>query len=164
MKRIIAIALSYKKRLPQSAQKRKDIDIDDRQTSLVSLEDIQSVKEGYFKVEIEPLTKKQRLRASSCIIRLDPFMDSKGLVRVGGRICKSALEKNIQHPILMPRYCRSTQLIIEWCHNQVAHAGRGMAINAVRATGYWVINCNAAVRSTISKCVRCKILRGKFQQ
>ena len=64
----------------------------------------------------------------------------------------------------MPRYCRTTQLIIEWCHNQVAHAGRGMTINAVRASGYWVINCNAAVRSTISKCVRCKILRGKFQQ
>ena len=110
------------------------------------------------------MKKKQRLKASSCIIRLDPFMDSKGLLRVGGRICKSALEKNIQHPILMPRYCRTTQLIIEWCHNQVAHAGRGMTINAVRASGYWVINCNAAVRSTISKCVRCKILRGKFQQ
>ena len=27
-----------------------------------------------------------------------------------------------------------------------------------------MINCNADVRSTISKCVRCKILRGKFQQ
>ena len=83
---------------------------------------------------------------------------------MGGRICKSVLEKNIQHPILMPRYCRTTQLIIEWCHNQVAHAGRGMTINAVRTSGYWVINCNAAVRSTISKCVRCKILRSKFQQ
>ena len=138
----------------------------------MSLEDIQSaereiiksVQEGYFKDEIQALKKKQRLKASSCIIRLDLFMDSEGLLRVGGRICKSVLEKNIQHPILMPRYCRTTQLIIEWCHNQVAHAGRGMTINAVRTSGYWVINCNAAVRSTISKCVRCKILRGKFQQ
>ena len=90
-------------------------------------------------------------------------MDSEELLRVGGRIHKSELEKNIQHPILMPN-CRTTQLIIEWCHNQFAHAGRGMTINAVRTSGYWVINCNAAVRSTISKCVRCKILRGKFQQ
>ena len=161
-----------KKRLLQSAQIRKGIDIDDKQTGLVSLEDIQSVEkeiiksvqEGYFKDEIKALKKKQRLKASSCIIRLDPFMDSKGLLRVGGRICKTALEKNIQHPILIPRYCRATQLIIEWCHNQIAHAGRGMTINAVRASGYWVINCNAAVRSTISKCVRCKILRRKFQQ
>ena len=83
---------------------------------------------------------------------------------MGGRICKSALEKNIQHPILMPRYCRIAQLMIEWCHSQVAHTGRGMAINAVRTSGYWMINCNAAVRSIISKCVRCKNLRVKFQQ
>ena len=93
-------------------------------------------------------------------------MDSKGLLRVGGRICKSASEKNIQYPILMPRYCRTTQLTIEWFHNQVAHAGRGMTINAaaVRTSGYSVIKCNAGVRSTISKCVRCKILKGKLQQ
>ena len=39
-----------------------------------------------------------------------------------------------------------------------------MTINAVRTSRYWVINCNAAVRSTISKCVRYKIFRGIFQQ
>ena len=91
-------------------------------------------------------------------------MDSERILRVGDGIRKSALEKNIQHPILMPRYCRITQLMIEWCHNQVAHTGRGMTINSVRTSGYWVINCNAAVGSTISKFVRCKILRGRFQQ
>ena len=56
------------------------------------------------------------------------------------------------------------QLMTEWCHNQVAHAGRGMTINAVRTSGYLVINCNAAVRSIIPKCVRCKNLRCKLQQ
>ena len=64
----------------------------------------------------------------------------------------------------MPRHFRITQLMIEWCQNQITHAGRGMRINAVGTSGYWVINCNAAVRSTTSECVRCKILRGKFQQ
>ena len=72
MKRTIAIALCYKKRLLQSIQKEKGIDIDDRQSGLVSLEDIQSaeraiiksVQEGYFKDEIEALKKKQSLKAS----------------------------------------------------------------------------------------------------
>ena len=110
MKRIIAITLCYRKRLLQNVQKKKGINIDDRQTGLVSLEDIQSAKreiirsvqEGYFKDEIEALNKKQRLKASSCIVRLDPFMDSEGLLRVDSRIWKSVLEKNIRHPILMP--------------------------------------------------------------
>ena len=66
MKRITAILLCYKKRLLQSVQKKKGISIDDRQTGLMSLEDIQSaereiiksVQEGYFKDEIEVLKKK----------------------------------------------------------------------------------------------------------
>ena len=86
MKRIIAIALCYRKRLLQSVQKKKGINIDDRQTGLVSLEDIQSaereiiksVQKECFKDEIEALKKKQRLKSSSCIIKLDPFMDRKG--------------------------------------------------------------------------------------
>ena len=127
----------------QSVQKKKGISIDDRQTGLVSLEDIQSaereiiksVQEGYFKDDIKALKKKQRLKARSCIVRLDAFMDSIGLLRVGGRIHKSVLEKNIEHPVLIPRYCRITQLVTEWCHNQVAHAGRGMTINALRTSG-----------------------------
>ena len=66
MKRIIAIALCYKKKLLQSAQKKKSINIDDKQTGLVSLEDIQSaewkivksVQKEYLKDEIEALKKK----------------------------------------------------------------------------------------------------------
>ena len=41
MKRIIAIASCYEKRLLQSVQKKKGINIDDMQTGLESLEDIQ---------------------------------------------------------------------------------------------------------------------------
>ena len=85
MKRIIAIALCYKKRLLQSAQKKKGVDIDDRQTGLVSLEDIQSAEreiiksvQGFFKDEIEALKKKQRLKASSCIIILYQLWIAKG--------------------------------------------------------------------------------------
>ena len=51
-----------------------------------------------------------------------------------------------------------------WCHDQVAHAGRGITINQVRMSGFWVIGLNIVVRSMISKCVRCKHLRGRFQQ
>ena len=37
-------------------------------------------------------------------------------------------------------------------------------MNYIRSSGFWIINCNAAVRSYISKCVTCRHLRGNFQQ
>ena len=49
-------------------------------------------------------------------------------------------------------------------HERVAHEGRGMTINQIRSSGFWVTRCNSLVRSIISKCVRCKQLRGKLQQ
>ena len=76
MKRIIGIALCYKKSLLQSVQKKKGISIGDRQTGLVSLEDIQSaereiiksVQERYFKDEIEALKKKKRLKKHVAVL------------------------------------------------------------------------------------------------
>ena len=53
---------------------------------------------------------------------------------------------------------------MSWCHEQVAHAGRGMTMNQIKSSVFWVTRCNSLVRSIILKCVRCKQLRGKLQQ
>ena len=65
--------------------------------------------------------------------------------------------------MLLPKDCRITTLIVSWCDDQVVHAGRGITINQVTMSGFWVIGLNIVVRSMISKCVRCKHLRGGFQ-
>ena len=54
-------------------------------------------------------------------------------------------------------------MIIRWSHEKVAHSGRGITMNCIRSSCFWV-NCNAVVRSYISKCVTCRHLRGNFQQ
>ena len=37
-------------------------------------------------------------------------------------------------------------------------------MNQIRSCGFWVRKCNSLVRCTILICVRCKHLRGRFQQ
>ena len=44
------------------------------------------------------------------------------------------------------------------------HGGRGMTISEIRSNDFWVINCTAAVKSMISKCLDCRKLRGKTCQ
>ena len=39
-----------------------------------------------------------------------------------------------------------------------------MSINEIRNTGYWMINCNSAVKSLIAKYVICRHLRGSICQ
>ena len=55
-------------------------------------------------------------------------------------------------------------MIIQWCHEKVAHSGGGITINQICSSGFWVINCNSVVKSFVSTCVACRHLRGKFQQ
>ena len=70
----------------------------------------------------------------------------------------------MKHPVLLARNSEIAVMIIRWCHEKVAHSGRGITMNYIRSSGFWIINCNAAVRSYISKCVTCRHLRGNFQQ
>ena len=81
----------------------------------------------------------------SSVYKLDPFIDEGGLLRVGGRLRKCI-----------------TRLIVEWCHQEMAHGRRGLTINEIRSNGFWVVRCNTIVRSLVRKCVKCRLLRGNL--
>ena len=70
----------------------------------------------------------------------------------------------MKYPVLLARNGEIAVMIIRWCHEKVAHSGRGIRMNYIRSSGFWIINCNAAVRSYISKCITCRHPRGNFQQ
>ena len=74
------------------------------------------------------------------------------------------MANEIQHPVLLPKSRGIAELIVCYCHEQLAHADQGMTMNQIRSSGFWVTSCNSLVRCIILKCVRCKQLRGRLQQ
>ena len=74
------------------------------------------------------------------------------------------MEYKLKHRILLPKNGHITSVIIDFYHIRVGHSGRGMTINDIRSNDFWVINCTAAVKSMISKCLDCRKLRGKTCQ
>ena len=101
-------------------------------------------------------------RAESKLWKLDPFVDKRGILRVGGRLKKSDLNNAIKHPAILPKSCLIVQRIIEYVHREVQHGGRSTTINALRSKGYWVISAHEKVRSVIHHCVPCRLFRGKL--
>ena len=81
-------------------------------------------------------SKQKEFEVNNRIFKLDPFVDAQVVLRVAGRIRKSLVQQEIQHPILLPKDCRITNLIVIWCHDQVVHAGTGITINQVRMSGF----------------------------
>ena len=57
-----------------------------------------------------------------------------------------------------------TTLIIRYFHDKTKHQGRGITLNEVRASGYWILGGSTAVGSYIAKCIVCHKLRATAQQ
>ena len=79
---------------------------------------------------------------------------------MGGRLKRSPLNELYIHPVLLPKEGYITQLIIQWCHHETRHGGRGITLPELRSRGCWVINGNSAVRRFILKCAIWQKLRG----
>ena len=44
------------------------------------------------------------------------FLDSKGVVRIGGRFQRSSYDYNVKHPVLLPKRSNLTRLIVVFYH------------------------------------------------
>ena len=127
-------------------------------------EEISTIREfancGRYEDRSSEKKKKSVLKKTSSIYKLDPFLDSYGILRVGGRIRRACIEEDeLKHPVILPRV-KLTELLIKDAHNKSGHSGRGITLNELRSRGYWIIGANSEVRRVLSKCVTCRFLRG----
>lgn len=125
------------------------------------------VQKTAFSKEIKELQSRTELTKdkTSRLYRLNPFLDHKGILRVGGRLEKAALHPHVKHPAIVPKASHLTKLLIDHYHKHVQHQGRGMTMNELRANGIWIIGCSQAVSSHIYNCVKCrKFRRGTEEQ
>ena len=105
-----------------------------------------------------------KLKRTSTLSRLDPYVDRDGVVRVGGRIRSAELPESVKHPYILPKKGHVTDLVICHHHNKIRHQGRGMTLAAIRSSGIWIIGGGSAVARHISKCVTCRKLRAATQE
>lgn len=103
--------------------------------------------------------RKLVLSKKSALWRLDPILDSHGILRVGGRVKKSSLSLDLVHPVILPKKERLVDLIVQQFHKDCNHMGRGITHNSIRQNGFWIINGSSVVSQAIHGCVTCRKLR-----
>ncbi|XP_077258485.1 uncharacterized protein LOC143895318 [Temnothorax americanus] len=113
-----------------------------------------NVQRDAFSSEIHQLEEGVSLTSSSSLTSLAPFLDERGLIRVGGRLGNSELSYGARHLILLPKNHRLTYLIIEREHRRNLHAGLQGIIAAVRQS-FWPLSVRSVTRRIIRQCVAC---------
>ncbi|KAL6481772.1 hypothetical protein MHYP_G00098520 [Metynnis hypsauchen] len=126
---------------------------------------IRLVQEEAFAEDIQKikLQKGDILSRHNKLYKLSPFLDKNSVLRVGGRLSKSALHHDIKYPAILPKKSHVSALLVKHYHERIGHQGRGMTMNELRANGIWILGCGNAVSSHIYKCVKCRRYRRTTQ-
>ena len=116
---------------------------------------IKIIQRTYFSEEIECLSQQISLNPSSPLLPLHPFVDSAGLLRVGGRqrLSKTAYES--KHPAILSGKHPLTRIIIYTEHLRLLHAGPTL-LSASLSQRYHILGGRSVIRSTARGCVTCR--------
>lgn len=115
---------------------------------------VKVVQKESFSLELHRLEKKTPISSKSKILSLNPFLDEKGIIRVGGRLRNSNFPFDKRHPILLPARHPFTIMLFKSEHVNLLHAGPQHLLSVIREK-YWPISGRSLAKSVFRSCIRC---------
>ena len=101
-----------------------------------------------------------KLPKRHALVKLSPFLDVVGVMRVGGRLCAAPVAINTRHPIMLPRNTHISTLLVEDFHRNLGHLGREAVLAHVRLR-FHIVNGNSLIKEIVRKCIICRKVLGK---
>ena len=115
---------------------------------------LKSVQEVEFEEELKALRSNKSIPKTSKLLTLNPFLDERGVLRVGGRLENSNLAYGQKHQVILPSKNHFTLLLIDKIHKETLHGGTQLTLSKIRED-FWIVNGRNTVRFQLFKCVTC---------
>lgn len=112
---------------------------------------IREEQELHFSAELKLIREKREAELKNPLSAFSPFIDSEGLLRVGGRLRNSDLLYGQKHPVILSKDSRLAQLLISNAHSTTMHGGIREMLQYLRQE-FWIVNGRAMIKSAINKC------------
>lgn len=153
LKKIMAYALRFihncRQRDGQRHGNLKTIELKEAETALIK------TAQREFAPTIRRILDNSPLDGQNHLIKLNPFVDTQGMIRVGGRIENATIPYESRHPAIIPRDHEIAELIIQDIHTTYNHAGGQLTLNILRRR-YWILRGRERVKQTIDRCITCR--------
>ena len=137
----------------QSANRRFNAlttqDLDQALTCCVKI-----VQQISYEQELKDLLEFQEVSTTSSLKTLHPFIDDKGILRVGGRLQQSTLSYHVIHQIILPPRHYFTKLLVHSEHIILHHAGPQLLMASLREK-YWIPRIREVVKAVNHRCLPC---------
>ncbi|KAJ8945324.1 hypothetical protein NQ318_009719 [Aromia moschata] len=116
---------------------------------LVKLSQLES-----FPTEIHHLQNERSIPSNSKILSLNPFLDEKRILRVGGRLASSNFSFDKKHPILLSDNHKLTKMLLEHEHIRLLHCGPQQLLSSIRDK-FWPTRGRTIAKKIVHKCLIC---------
>lgn len=153
LKRRIAWFLRLKSFLFHGNVTKGPLSINDMRNSETSI--IQYIQAESFSTTILSIKSNSNLSRTDILRKLDPFLDQKTILRVGGRLHHSSLHTDSKHPIILPNKNCHVIKLIQHTHKMLGHTGRRTLATYLR-NRYWILGINSMIRTLQYNCVSCR--------
>lgn len=115
---------------------------------------IRLTQRNYFGHEIGRLKEKRNLPNRSQLLKLTPFLDELGLLRMNGRVNNDEYAQQ-KISIILPSTSKFVLLLIRQAHEiQTLHGGVQLTLRALRQQ-FWIIQARRQVTKLIGHCIVC---------
>lgn len=139
-------------RKPKKLRKTESLDVEELQFSLYKL--IQLVQRQEFSKEYHDLLNSRSVDSKSKILKLNPYLDVNGTIRVGGRLKHSSFNFEKKHPAILPGRHILAKLIATQEHLRLLHAGPQLLLASIRER-FWPTSGRSLVKQVVRQCIRC---------
>ncbi|UYV67785.1 hypothetical protein LAZ67_5002051 [Cordylochernes scorpioides] len=158
LKCIIAWCLRFvnNSRMPSHSRNREPLTLralnDALLTVVKCVQSIEFSKEKHCLLSNKPIPNKSR------IYNLCAFLDSRGIIRVGGRLKNVNVYGDRINQVLLPRSHHLTTLIVNNVHVHNLHSSTQATLAAIRNI-FWIPSGRNVVRKILRTCMKCARFR-----
>lgn len=112
------------------------------------------VQSADFAEEIACCERNVDVPMKSKLRRLKPYLDDKGMLRLGGRLQNADISENAAHPVVLSGANPLSSLIIAEAHITLLHGGAQLMLNCIRQR-FWILGARGRIRQFVRSCVVC---------
>ncbi|UYV61907.1 hypothetical protein LAZ67_1007032 [Cordylochernes scorpioides] len=136
----------------QPTQRLSFLTSQDLKDSLLQI--VKIIQRCEFTPEINACIKNIPLPRKRKLISLNIFIDSQGILRVGGRLRHSDLDIDQKHPMLIPKDHFVTKLIVLHYHLNNLHSGTQLTLSLIR-NKFWIPSGRNLIKRVLNQCLVC---------
>ena len=114
---------------------------------------VRKVQQEVFPDELEALNAQSDVPRRSRVKREAPYLDARGVLRVGGRTQRANLKYETRHQILLARHAFTTLLVTSE-HKKAGHPSRDNLQGHLRQQ-FWIVSGRRIIRQVQSRCPKC---------